>query len=1182
MRKLKLLFAGFALLGGLSANAQTDVTSMYLTNADFEADEALTGDLYGYGKDGTPYGFQTITGWTSVVTSGDNSNGSFPNSGMAGGVFSYGSSTALKGNNKTAPATNPNGEASGNCFGFFGVWGCGGYYYQTVTLAAGKYTITVPMYNQSGTQANTTYTGFFPTSGTNHTVAVNPAVGEWANQTVTFTLADDTEGQIRIGYQSTGSGSGANPMLFIDCVKIEYTAIVVKDVLQTAITTATSVNARISNSDLTTAISTAQGVYDNGEATQEEVNAAAATLNTAVETAMAAHINNGGDPTLALANADLSSLDGWTVASTSGYNDKGNGLIGTYNVRFSAATVDETHLATEYCLGFEARWSNNFASYNQTTVALPAGVYTLTYDVENVNSATTSASYEDYSFIQVGETKNYSSTTEWMAAKSSWTTHTIRVTLNEPAPITVSFGYGTGSNNFSADNTPAIYVSHLKLAYSSLLDGAKAAWDDAVAAADAARLSYDNISVIGAERMTLDDLVNEEEPTTTEGYNTATKALNAATAAFVAAKPSYDALAAEIAYAKTIGISEDKADGFAAQSEEEFTAATAVANAQDLKVLEYTAMAASYANDVTSLLGTWSQGNYETTSGQGYIGSETYFDKWNGSATDLTSSATVALPAGQYIIRVAGRGEATTTMNLSVKVGEADAVITPFFMNGDTGKGIDTDGATNFSNEGTYSNGNVGRGWQYRYVTFTVADGGEDVTIAINGHLNAGTWQSFYAPMLFCDDATYATVEKIAIVQELRDLLTEADALVTKYVSNNGTGVFQIPADAYSTFSGKVTTAHTYDNDMAIAMATVDQLNAAKAALEGAITTFNATELNAPDAEKIYNIVVSTAEHAKEGNPVIIIPGATSANNPTGYAMNANFESNANLAQAFTFTKVAGNTYKISTILAGENVYLTNGTLNGSAADWKDSQIQATTNAENAMAFNIAASEKAGSFNIYNSTTNSTIACQGGGNIYTEDGNADFTLVETAKPSITINTTAAGWGTVMLPFAVASLPTGVKAYTCDKIEGITLTLDEVDALEANKPYIIEGAWNEVVSGDAQGKALTATEGLLTGTYTTIAAPNGSYILQNQGGKVAFYQVDTSKYTPNVPANRAYLEAPSTARALYFDAATAIKTIEALTSGEAEIYGANGARQNGLKKGVNIIKRGDKTMKVMVK
>ena len=953
MRKLKLLFAGFALLGGLSANAQTDVTSTYLDNADFSESTPTTTDIYGYGHDYADpekgneqacYGMQEVEGWTLVETSVD-ADGTYGHSGVGAGVFAYGSEYQLKGNSKAAPATNPNGEASGNCFGFFGVWGRGGYYYQTVTLAAGKYTITVPMYNQSGTQANTTYTGFFPTSGTNRTVAVNPTVGQWVNQTVTFTLADDTEGQIRIGYQSTGDGSGANPMLFIDCVKIEYTAIVVKDVLQTAITTATSVNARISNSDLTTAISTAQGVYDNGEATQEEVNAAAATLNTAVETAMAAHIANGGDPTLALANSDLSSLDGWTVASTSGYNDKGNGLIGTYNVRFSAATVDATHLDTEYCFGFEARWSNNFASYNQTTVALPAGVYTLTYDVENVNSATTSASYEDYSFIQVGETKNYSSTTEWMAAKSSWTTHTIRVTLNEPAPITVSFGYGTGSNNISADNTPAIYVSHLKLAYSSLLDGAKAAWDDALAAAKAAEIDEAYENVTGSERTNLAAEIAKDEPTTVDGYNDAAAALNTATSTFTAAKAAYDGLAnlwnagvPELIYAKTEkytaigdayfgeGDVVDAADASARTAAmiiairayyESHAMAENVVGAVDM-----TSSIASATDPANNNDWTWTGKKNNPASNEPWTdaagnSTHSYFDggDWNGTSWTTTMKQTISLPAGKYLLTAKGRANTNTTLTMAVGTASVEL--------------------PHVGNTGNVFN----NGWGDGSIEFTTD--GSDVEIT----------------------------------------------------------------------------------------------------------------------------VTATAEPTHE---------------------------------------------------------------------W---------------------------FSI-----------------------SDFRLVQLeAYANMTIGD--AKYATFVAPFDVA-IPSGVTAYTVGGIDanGYTLVLKPVTTtIPGNTPVVVYSESD--VNKDFTGATVSGTPevGLLTGTYTTIAAPNGSYILQKQEEEVAFYQVNTGVATPKVPANRAYLEVPSsTARALYFDAATAIKTIEALTSGEAEIYGANGARQNGLKKGVNIIKRGDKTMKVMVK
>ena len=202
-----------------------DVTSTYLTNADFSATTAVTGDyLYGYGKDGTPYGFQAVDNWTSKVLAGDNSNANYPNSAMAAGVFEYGSSTTLKGNDKAAPAKDPEGN-NGKCLGFMAVWGCGGYYYQEVTLPAGIYKMTVPTYNQSGTNAPTSYIGFLANDGTNYTVAANPSTGSWQTLEINFALAESTSGKIALGYQSTGNGAGSNPHLFFDCVKLSYTSL---------------------------------------------------------------------------------------------------------------------------------------------------------------------------------------------------------------------------------------------------------------------------------------------------------------------------------------------------------------------------------------------------------------------------------------------------------------------------------------------------------------------------------------------------------------------------------------------------------------------------------------------------------------------------------------------------------------------------------------------------------------------------------------------------------------------------------------------------------------------------------------------------------------------------------------------------------------------------------------------
>ena len=222
--KRKLLLAALSVVSalGFNAKAQTDVTDTYLTNADFSQGTVASTDIYGYGKDGNPYGLQPVEGWSTHVLSGDNSNATYPNSGMGGAIFQYGSSYMLRGKEKTAPATNPNGDASGNCLGFFAVWGCGGYYYQDVTLQAGSYTITIPVYNAIGTQSNTSYIGFIPDEGDSYTVATNPGVEKWTEQKVSFVLTKDTKGKIALGYQSAGGGSDANGHLFFDGVTLTY------------------------------------------------------------------------------------------------------------------------------------------------------------------------------------------------------------------------------------------------------------------------------------------------------------------------------------------------------------------------------------------------------------------------------------------------------------------------------------------------------------------------------------------------------------------------------------------------------------------------------------------------------------------------------------------------------------------------------------------------------------------------------------------------------------------------------------------------------------------------------------------------------------------------------------------------------------------------------------------------
>lgn len=1163
MKQKLLNLAAALLLCSASASAQTDVTSTYLTNADFSEGPVVTADIRGYGKDmvaGDVYGFQAVTGWNFHILSGDNNTAAYPNSAMGGGVLAYGSSNQLKGNNVTAPAWGP--EASSvNGLGFFGVWGCGGYYYQDVTFAAGKYKITFPIYCISGTQANTTYTGFYPTSGTNRTVAINTTVSSWVNQTVEFTLATETAGQIRLGYQSTGSGSGANPHLVFDGVKIEYTATVVKDVLANAISAAQKANAKLSDADLTAAISTAQTVYNDENATQEQVNAAAATLNTATELAMSAD----GDVTdIFLTNADLSSVDGWTLSASAQYHDQGSYQIGgSESVRFAAPTADETHLTSEYAFGFECRWSTNYTSYYQTTDPVPAGVYTLTFDMENVNGGTSNASYDDRNYVEVNGVKTYSSTTEWKQGKSSWTTHTIRVTVNEAAPLTISFGYGTANNNIGSDNTPAIYVSHLNLSYSSFLSGAKAAWDEAKAAAEAAVANSDYVNVTGEELTALNTEIAKAEPTTVDDYNTAAAALQAATATFTGAKAAYDAIQTLNARATAAGV-----EPYAITS----TTTAADINAA-IPALENSIRVAEHAPEVQVFnqmlvdypyeiaLGNWTtSGDVKNLSSQHWNGdaNATYNepDSW-GSNTGGTSSWTqeITLPAGYYMLQIAGRHSNDSELSVSVKDGENVLATTSDFPAQGTGYGIDMDGNANYDMNGNFANSGNGWGWAWRSLDISLGEE-KTITIVVDYSATVGQqWASFTSYVI----RSQFPKEKIDLLNAIKA------AQAVDLTTNVGTGVFQKKFVDDGTLSSAITTAQeVYDNAYATTETVTNALTTLNNTKDNVVALYEAAELNAPDPTQPYNLVFNCEGHTATGNALTLIPNPSQTQGFYGLKYLA--PANTNLAQAFYFVHTTGNKYKVYAVDAeGHDRYITT-QAEGYGTTWYDG-IRTIDDASKAMEIEIRPNGE-GLYLLWNTGANKAIAHNGNDNndMFTNN-TANFQFAETTKASITINTTAAGWGTLMLPFSGLELPAGVTAYSVSELSGDRLTLvDAGSVLLANMPYIIEGAWEENVTGDAQGTELTYTDGLLTGTYEAMNAIDGTYILQKQDETVGFFQVDTNEATPRIRANRAYLTVSSPVKAFFLGGdADAIQSVFTKVAA-GEIYDLAGRKVQKMQKG----------------
>ncbi len=200
---------------------------------------------------------------------------------------------------------------------------------------------------------------------------------------------------------------------------------------------------------------------------------------------------------------------------------------------------------------------------------------------------------------------------------------------------------------------------------------------------------------------------------------------------------------------------------------------------------------------------------------------------------------------------------------------------------------------------------------------------------------------------------------------------------------------------------------------------------------------------------------------------------------------------------------------------------------------------------------------------------------------------AIFSNIEIMKAdSASMKITDAQYATFCAPFAV-TIPDGVTAYTVDSSTESVLNMTEVETtIPANTPVVLYKE-SELEATTFYGQAVsgTPTSGLLTGVYTATTATAGTYVLQYNDSKVGFYLVAEGS-EPTIGANRCYLTAAADGRAAYFfsedSETTGINAINALTSGDATFYDANGRQTNKLQKGLNIVKANGKTYKMVVK
>ncbi len=429
--------------------------------------------------------------------------------------------------------------------------------------------------------------------------------------------------------------------------------------------------------------------------------------------------------TNSITNASLANnWDGWTHAAASGSNRSEGAGVGSGCAEF---------------------W-NGCGAATQTVSGLPNGLYKVefvgTFRPKNANEANNIASGETSSPAFVYANDAQIEFKHWIDVPNK---------ANGRGGITKANGYGHSFYTFVTDGTLKIGVvqgcwvngymwcpfGQFTLTY----------YTDQVADADIEAL----VATIPAEGTVptsiysnLIDLKNTLESTKTIA---AFNALNNANTAALELVDPYAALVAEIAKAKALGIAAADADAYANVT----TAAEATANTQALMVDEYNYVVGNYT--VAIDLGAWTTENAGTMTSQHWDGTSTtsYNEQLNGwnQATNWSTSyrQDITLPAGEYVFKVAGRHSASSLLTLNVSAGGSIIGTVNDFPTGDTGRGINKSGVTSFdaSDPAGFANGGNGRGWQWRYVPFTLTDEAV-VTIEVFGNNPSAAqyqWLSF-------------------------------------------------------------------------------------------------------------------------------------------------------------------------------------------------------------------------------------------------------------------------------------------------------------------------------------------------------------------------------------------------------------------------------------------------------
>ena len=194
------------------------------------------------------------------------------------------------------------------------------------------------------------------------------------------------------------------------------------------------------------------------------------------------------------------------------------------------------------------------------------------------------------------------------------------------------------------------------------------------------------------------------------------------------------------------------------------------------------------------------------------------------------------------------------------------------------------------------------------------------------------------------------------------------------------------------------------------------------------------------------------------------------------------------------------------------------------------------------------------------------------------------------------------WGTLCLPFAInpSDYAEFCSFYQLSGVDNekqeIVLSRIDNQEIAAGTPVLVRrNAAASGISISATDAAMsnavltgsTAGDYSLVGTLTTSnALTDNCYIINNDKfwnvGKLSGKTVKVGAFRSYLVTNTPSAQAMMLSLSIGDDDTTAIDVLNAADEGEAEIYDLNGHRLPDLQKGINIVKRGNKTTKVIIR